>query len=76
MSHTNPLLTDAARGGVVRTEENSRSLDRLIASGLLKLHIRNEQEPISSKCYVLTSRGKQAHDASLPKTEATLETDE
>lgn len=63
----NPILNEAARGGVVRTWENSRQIDRLLASGLLEVSIRDDRAPISSKCYILSKKGKKLRDAQLPK---------
>jgi hypothetical protein len=67
MTQVNPVLAQAANGGVVRNEDNTHAIDRLLLSKLIQLHIRDEKLPLTSKCYVLTSKGKKVFDASLPK---------
>lgn len=68
MTPVNPVLAQAANGGVVRNEENTHAIDRLLLSKLIQMHVRDEKIPLTSKCYVLTSKGKKVFDASLPKT--------
>jgi len=68
MTQVNPVLAQAANGGVVRNEDNTHAIDRLLLSKLIQLHIRDERLPLTSKCYVLTSKGKKVFDASLPKS--------
>lgn len=75
MTQVNPVLAQAANGGVVRNDDNTHAIDRLLLSKLIQVHIRDEKEPLSSKCYVLTKKGKKVFDASLPKTMSSPEPD-
>jgi hypothetical protein len=56
----NPILVAASNGGVVRNETNSHGIDRLLSSKLLEVAIGSESEPLSSKHYVLTKKGRSA----------------
>lgn len=63
---TKEVLIEAKNGGVQRTYDNTRVIDRLKDSGHLKMGFTDERWPISSTVYWLTKTGDELLSGMLP----------